>query len=226
MYNFQSHSENCIICKPEARAGRPKVEKTEEIITLKHLKLVANKYGFYFSGKDQADRFEFFKFDNMKSEPVITKKVTKMKTGQWEIQVLNKTLTKGKYQLLIHVPDVITPFLCDTLFGRLSALEVCPGNDDYSTRIKEKLKVFENIRSTDNTVIARIEMFDGRSKEDQKIIRQKDCKLFLAENENRCGPCNIYRTSSNIYESRRKSADGKVTHKFKNRVFWNGLARA
>ena len=63
MYNFQPHSENCIICKPEARAGRLKVEKIEEIITLEHLKLVANKYGFYFSGKDQADRFEFFKFE-------------------------------------------------------------------------------------------------------------------------------------------------------------------
>ena len=221
LYDFQPHSENCIICNPEARAGRPKVEKTEKIITLKHLKLVADKYGFYFSGSDQPDRFEFFKFENMKSEPVITKKVTIMKTGQWEIQVLNKTLTKDKYQSLIHIPDVITPFLCDTLFGKLSGLKVCPGNDDYSTLINEKLKVFENFRSTDNTVIARIEMFDGRSKEDLKVIRHRDCKLFLAENENRCGPCNIYRTSLNIYESRRKSADGKVPHKFKNDRYLN-----
>ena len=46
LYDFQPHSENCIICSPEARAGRPKVEKTEEITSLKHLKIVADKCGF------------------------------------------------------------------------------------------------------------------------------------------------------------------------------------
>ena len=221
LYNFQPHSENCITCKPEARAGRPKVEKNEEIITLKNLKLAADKYWFYFSGNDQSNRFEFFKFENVKSEPVITKKVTIMKTGQWQIQVLNKTLIKDNYQSLIHVPDVITPFLCGTLFGKLLGLKVCLGNDDYSTLIKEKLKVFENFKSKDNTVVARIEMFDGQSKKDLKAIRHRDCKLFLTENENRCGPCNIYWTSLNIYESWKKSAEEKVCHKFENDRYLN-----
>ena len=117
-------------------------------------------------------------------------------------------------------PCVITQFLCDTLFGKLSGLKVCPENDDYSTLINEKLKVFDNFKSTDNTVVARTEIFHGRSKQDLKVIRHKYCKLFLAENENRCGPCNIYQTL-NIYESRRKSADGKVPHKFKNDRYLN-----
>ena len=221
MYNFQPHNENSIICKPEARAGQPKVEKNEEIITLKNLKLAADKYWFYFSGNDQSNRFEFFKFENVKSEPVITKKVTIMKTGQWQVQVLNKTLIKDNYQSLIHVPDVITPFLCGTLFGKLSDLKVCRGNDDYSTLIKEKLKIFKNFKSTDNTVVARIEMFDEQSKKDLKAIRHRDCKLFLTENENRSGPCNIYWTSLNIYESWKKSAEDKVRHKFENDRYLN-----
>ena len=130
-------------------------------------------------------------------------------------------MIKDNYQLLIHVPYVITPFLCDTLFGKLSNFKVCLGNDDYYTLIKEKLKVPENFKSTDNTVVARIEMFDRQLKEDLKVIKQKDCKVFLAENENRCGPCNLYQTSFNIYESRRKSVEGKVPHKFKNDRYLN-----
>ena len=188
---------------------------------MKHLKLVADNYEFYFSFDDQANIFEFFNFENVKSEPVITKKVKRRKAGQWEIKVLNKALTKDNYQLLIHVPNVITPFLFDTLFGNLSDLKFCLENDDYSTVIQEKLKVFENLKAADNIVVARTEMFDRQSKEYLKVIRHRDCKLFLAENENRCGPCIIYRTSLNIYESRKKAAEGKVPHKFKNDRYLN-----
>lgn len=76
MYNFQPHSEYCIICKSGAKSGLPKVEKSDEIITFKHLKLVADEYRSYFSGSDQANRFKFFKFGNVKSVPVTSKKVT------------------------------------------------------------------------------------------------------------------------------------------------------
>ena len=76
MYNFQPHSEYCIICKLKAKSDLPKVEKSDEIITFKHLKLVADEYGSYFSGNDQANRSKFFKFGNVKSVPVISQKVT------------------------------------------------------------------------------------------------------------------------------------------------------
>ncbi|XP_065654090.1 uncharacterized protein LOC136080809 isoform X2 [Hydra vulgaris] len=201
-FTFTEHTETCYVCNTLTKVGRNK--KVPAINTNQQLKTIASKHGFDCYNENNKNYFVIVEINSCRQ--IVSKTLSLESNSMWRLIVLNREVPLSN-NVIKSLPVHLNLQSADIIFSTISCVNICKGNNDFHYLIRNKFSDFKNFQSTSNEDVGIIEMEEGNTVDNFKVIRHKDCSLICSEAC--CNSCTMYRTNLRVMESRRKSNENQ-----------------